>query len=79
MDIPFSQNLLILHINTEDVLVTDHAYRASRLLDIELLDHVIVGDNRWFSLKEHGLDFGSTLEDLLPYTLFTCDIGEAST
>lgn len=50
----------------EDVLLTDQAHRAGRLLDIDLLDHIIVGDNRWFSLKEHGLGFSGTASDPLP-------------
>jgi DNA repair protein RadC len=31
--------------------------KAGELLDIELLDHVIVGQQRWVSLKERGLGF----------------------
>ncbi len=44
----------------EDVRVTADAVRAGRLLDIEVLDHVIVGStrDRYVSLKERGLGFG---------------------
>jgi len=43
----------------EDVRVTADAVRAGRLLDIEVLDHVIVGSakDRYVSLKERGLGF----------------------
>jgi DNA repair protein RadC len=30
---------------------------AGQLLDIELLDHLIIGQGRWFSLKRLGLGF----------------------
>ena len=41
----------------EDVRVTSEALQAGLILGIELLDHVIVGHNRWISLKERGLGF----------------------
>ncbi len=41
----------------EDVRTTDQLRRAGDLLDIELLDHVIVGQHKWVSLKERGLGF----------------------
>lgn len=32
--------------------------KAGKLLDIDLLDHVIIGtNNKWVSLKERGLGF----------------------
>ena len=31
--------------------------QAGKLLDIELLDHLIIGGNRFVSLKERGLGF----------------------
>jgi DNA repair protein RadC len=30
---------------------------AGQLLDIELLDHLIIGQGRWLSLKRLGLGF----------------------
>ncbi|MCC7355961.1 MAG: DNA repair protein RadC [Anaerolineae bacterium] len=42
----------------EDVQVTRAVVEAGRLLDIEVLDHVIVGQQRYVSLKERGLGFG---------------------
>jgi DNA repair protein RadC len=36
----------------EDIRLTEHAVEAARLLDIWLLDHLVVGDGVWVSLKE---------------------------
>ncbi len=41
----------------EDVRTTRQLVQAGQLLDIELLDHVIVGQYRYVSLKEQGLGF----------------------
>jgi DNA repair protein RadC len=41
----------------EDVRTTRLLAQAGQLLDIELLDHVIVGQNNYASLKEEGLGF----------------------
>ncbi len=41
----------------EDVRVTEMVVEAGRLLDIDVLDHVIIGRNRFLSLKERGLGF----------------------
>jgi DNA repair protein RadC len=41
----------------EDVRTTRLLVQAGQLLDIELLDHVIVGQNNHTSLKEEGLGF----------------------
>jgi DNA repair protein RadC len=41
----------------EDVRVTREIGKAGKLLSIELLDHVIIGRNRFVSLKERGLGF----------------------
>jgi DNA repair protein RadC len=37
------------------VNVTRQIVQAGRLLDIELLDHVIIGRQQYVSLKERGL------------------------
>jgi DNA repair protein RadC len=42
----------------DDVAVTRALLQAGKLLDIEVLDHVIIGQGRWVSLKERGLGFG---------------------
>jgi DNA repair protein RadC len=41
----------------EDVRMTETVVQAGRLLDIEVLDHVIIGRYNWVSLKERGLGF----------------------
>jgi len=41
----------------DDVVVTQHLVAAGHTLDIEVLDHVIIGQNRFVSLKERGLGF----------------------
>lgn len=42
----------------DDVSVTRALVQAGRLLDIEVLDHLIVASGRYVSLKERGLGFG---------------------
>lgn len=39
----------------EDVNMTKLAVQAGEFLGIEMCDHIIVGDQRWVSLKERGL------------------------
>ena len=41
----------------EDVTVTQKIVQGGLLLDIEVLDHLIVGQGRFVSLKERGLGF----------------------
>lgn len=41
----------------EDVRVTSQFVSAGKLLDIDVLDHVIIGAGRFVSLKERGLGF----------------------
>jgi DNA repair protein RadC len=41
----------------DDVAVTRAMVQAGKLLDIQLLDHLIIGGNRFVSLKERGLGF----------------------
>lgn len=42
----------------EDIRTTKQLCEAGALLDIELLDHIIVGNGQKFSMKAHGLGFG---------------------
>jgi DNA repair protein RadC len=42
----------------EDVSVTKAIADAGRLLDIEVLDHLVIGRGRYVSLKAKGLGFG---------------------
>jgi DNA repair protein RadC len=41
----------------DDVQVTRAMVQAGKLMDIEILDHLIIGGNRFVSLKERGLGF----------------------
>ena len=41
----------------DDVAVTRAMVQAGKLLDVELLDHIVIGQGRWVSLKERGLGF----------------------
>jgi hypothetical protein len=47
----------VLHINIEDILVTRQIVEAGKLLDTEVLDHIILGKGRWLSMREKGLGF----------------------
>lgn len=42
----------------EDVAVTRALVEAGKLLDIDVLDHLVIGRHRFVSLKERGLGFG---------------------
>jgi DNA repair protein RadC len=38
----------------EDIEVTKRLNEAGKVLGVELLDHVIIGDHKFISLKEQG-------------------------
>ncbi|OGO37655.1 MAG: hypothetical protein A2W35_08520 [Chloroflexi bacterium RBG_16_57_11] len=42
----------------DDVALTRAIVQAGKLLDIDVLDHLVIGHGRWVSLKERGLGFG---------------------
>ena len=42
----------------EDVALTRGILQAGKLMDIELLDHLVIGQGRFVSMKEKGLGFG---------------------
>lgn len=44
--------------SADDIRVTQIVIEASKLLDIEVLDHLIITTHRYVSLKERGLVFG---------------------
>lgn len=56
-------NIILLHNHpsgdptpsAEDIRVTKRLYEAGNLIGITLMDHIIIGDNRYISLKEQGL------------------------
>jgi DNA repair protein RadC len=43
----------------EDVVVTRQLVEAGRLLGVDVLDHLIIGQGRWVSLRERRLGFSS--------------------
>lgn len=42
----------------DDVALTRAIVQAGKLLDIDVLDHLVIGRGKWVSLKERGLGFG---------------------
>jgi DNA repair protein RadC len=62
--IRFSANAIILAHNhpsgdpspsPQDIATTRRLLAAGQVVGIDVLDHVVIGDGRWVSLKEHGL------------------------
>lgn len=49
-------NVIVMHNHPskEDVTVTKRMVEAGRLIGVEVLDHLIIGDNKFTSLKEKG-------------------------
>lgn len=55
-------NIILVHnhpsgdpeASREDLAITSRIAQAGRLLDIQLLDHIIIGDNRYLSFREKG-------------------------
>ncbi len=41
----------------DDVAVTRAIVQAGKMLDVDVLDHLVIGQGRWVSLKERGLGF----------------------
>ncbi|HEY9078328.1 MAG TPA: DNA repair protein RadC [Anaerolineaceae bacterium] len=58
-------NLLLVHNHPsgdptpspEDIALTRSVIQAGKLLDVEVLDHLVIGKGRFISLKERGLGF----------------------
>jgi DNA repair protein RadC len=42
----------------DDIAVTRAIVQAGKLMDIEVLDHIVIGLGKFVSLKERGLGFG---------------------
>jgi DNA repair protein RadC len=40
-----------------DIALTTELNNAAKVLDIDLIDHLIIGDGRWISLRRLGLGF----------------------
>lgn len=45
----------------QDLRVTELASEAGHLLQVNLVDHIIVGRNQWVSLKSMGMGFGAAV------------------
>ena len=45
----------------DDLHLTAEALAAGRLLDIEVLDHLVVGHDAWVSLRDRGVAFDRPL------------------
>lgn len=45
--------------SSDDISVTRDIHAAGKLLDIDLLDHLVIGNNSWVSLRERGLGFNN--------------------
>lgn len=41
----------------DDIAVTRAIVQAGKLLDVDVLDHLVIGQGKWVSLKERGLGF----------------------
>ncbi|MBN1874851.1 MAG: DNA repair protein RadC [Anaerolineae bacterium] len=41
----------------EDIALTRRLVQAGKLLEVDVLDHIVVGQNRYISLRERGLGF----------------------
>ncbi len=60
-----ASNLIVIHNHPsgdptpspDDIAITRLILQAGELLDVKLLDHIIVGNGRFVSLKERGLGF----------------------
>ena len=61
-------NIIIVHNHPsgdptpspEDIMVTRQISQCADMMDIELLDHVVIGNQRYVSLKERGLGFSGS-------------------
>lgn len=56
-------NIMVLHNHPSgnampskaDAEMTEKLQAASELMDIPLIDHLIIGDNSYYSFREHGM------------------------
>lgn len=44
-----------IHPSRADVQMTQKMLEASRFMDMPLVDHIIIGDNCYYSFREHGM------------------------
>jgi DNA repair protein RadC len=45
--------------STDDIVVTRAIIEAGRLLEVDVLDHVVIGQGKYISMKEKGLAFNN--------------------
>jgi hypothetical protein len=50
----------------DDLHMTATAIAAGRLLDIEVVDHLVIGRASWISLRDHGVAFDSSTSSRNP-------------
>lgn len=43
--------------SAEDIRVTEQLFQAAKMMDIALLDHIVIGQGRYISLRERDLGF----------------------
>ena len=43
--------------SNDDIIATEHMVKGGKALDIEVLDHIIIGNQKFVSLKERGIIF----------------------
>ncbi|NDJ84403.1 MAG: DNA repair protein RadC [Chloroflexi bacterium] len=48
----------------EDIALTHDLVEAGKLMDIAVLDHIIIGNEEWVSLRERGIGFHSVTTSL---------------
>ena len=41
--------------SSNDIFITRQLYEASRIMGIELLDHIVIGRDRYISMKDQGI------------------------
>ena len=66
-----ASNLILLHNHPggdptpslADLQVTESIRKAAKSLDIHLLDHIIIGDGVYYSMKEQGVPSGRLSEE----------------
>jgi DNA repair protein RadC len=42
----------------DDIAVTRAIVEAGKLLDVDVLDHLVIGSGKFISMKQRGLGFG---------------------
>ena len=45
--------------SADDIALTKDVVEAARVMSIDVLDHIVFGQGRYLSMREHGLGFGN--------------------